>query len=293
MTPDLADQDLHELRPAPGVLLRHRGAEVDVHEVPRSGPRVELRHGALWIRVVDDGPGVTVVHGASSIQLRSGAAVVEVHDVEALLLVAAGQAAVKGSAPLPRSVVAGQAVALTVDGTTSEPDRFAAEELASDRMVVENLARDLLAARPPAPLPDLPDASEIVDRTPRRRPPELLLRSAEVGSEPSHLETALANVGVTDRPGPPEIGAAGSATVERAPGDETGRDEIVGGAGVASAVAPANDDVDPVPAEPALDDAGPSPAERDESRRRKVIGLIVVAMIVLAIFAAVVLTASG
>lgn len=203
MPPLAAAQDPHELRPAAGVLLRHRGADLVVHPSPRGGPRVELRQGALWIRAVEEGPGVTVTHGASSIQLRAGAVVVEVHDVEALLLVAAGSAAVKGTAPLPRSVAAGQAVALTLDGTTSEPDSLAPHELAADQMVVENLVRDVLASRRPVPHPPLPATAELVGATERLRArPELVLRSdvLSVRSEPSALETALANVGVTDAP---------------------------------------------------------------------------------------------
>lgn len=145
---DAAADDLVELRPAPSVLLRHRAdALVEVVTAPRVGPRVDLRRGALWVRAGEDGPGVTVTHGAASVQLRAGAGVIEVNDMEALVVVASGRAAVKGVAPLPRSVLAGQAVALTLDGTFTDPDTLSPAELATDRMVVENLARDSLLSR--------------------------------------------------------------------------------------------------------------------------------------------------
>ena len=150
MASDDGIRELIELRPAPAVLLRHRDADLDVHTAPRSGPRVELRRGALWIRAGEEGPGVTVTHGATSVQVRAGAGVVEVLDMEALLVVASGRAAVKGVSPLPRSVIAGQAVTLTLDGTFSDPDALSAAELAADRMVVENLALDSLASGTPA-----------------------------------------------------------------------------------------------------------------------------------------------
>lgn len=146
MASDDGVPELIELRPAPAVLLRHRDADLDVHTAPRTGPRVELRRGALWIRAGEEGPGVTVTHGATSVQVRAGAGVVEVLDMEALLVVASGRAAVKGVSPLPRSVIAGQAVTLTLDGTFSDPDALSAAELAADRMVVENLALDNLAS---------------------------------------------------------------------------------------------------------------------------------------------------
>ncbi|QYG93036.1 hypothetical protein HC251_11725 [Iamia sp. SCSIO 61187] len=154
MGSDDGTSELVELRPAPSVLLRHRDAELDVVAVDRSGPRIELRRGALWIRAGEDGPGVTVTHGAASVQVRAGAGLLEVHDLEALLVVASGRAAVKGVSPLPRSVMAGQAVTLTLDGTFTDPDALSAAELAADRMVVENLALDNLgSSTAPAPAP--------------------------------------------------------------------------------------------------------------------------------------------
>ena len=59
--------DLVELRPAPAVLLRHRDAELEVVTEPRMGPRVDLKRGALWIRAGEEGPGVTVTHGAATV----------------------------------------------------------------------------------------------------------------------------------------------------------------------------------------------------------------------------------
>lgn len=164
MASDDGTRELVELRPAPAVLLRHRDADLEVHTAPRTGPRVELKRGALWIRAGEEGPGVTVTHGATSVQVRAGAGVVEVVDMEALLVVAAGRAAVKGVSPLPRSVIAGQAVTLTLDGTFSDPDALSAAELAADRMVVENLALDNLASGGPAP--STPAAAEAAPAAP-------------------------------------------------------------------------------------------------------------------------------
>ncbi len=90
MASDDGSKGLVELRPAPAVLLRHRDADLEVVTAPRTGPRVELKRGALWIRAGEDGPGVTVTHGAASVQVRAGAGVVEVSDMEALLVVASG-----------------------------------------------------------------------------------------------------------------------------------------------------------------------------------------------------------
>jgi hypothetical protein len=179
MASDDGTTDLVELRPAPAVLLRHRNAELDIVTEPRMGPRVDLKRGALWIRAGEEGPGITVTHGAATVQVRAGAGVVEVNDMDALLVVASGRAAVKGVSPLPRSVIAGQAVTLTLDGTFTDPDALSAAELAADRMVVENLALDSLAsvggaveaaaaapvADAPAPAPE-PEVEALPTRTP-------------------------------------------------------------------------------------------------------------------------------
>jgi len=143
--------ELVEERPVPGALVRHRGARLERHGVDRSAPRIEVQHGALWIRATDAGPGVLASHGATTVQVRDGAAVLEVSDFEALLVVVAGRAAVKGAAALPRSVTAGQAVTLTLDGGFGHPEALSADELAADRFVAENLARDALASVAPAP----------------------------------------------------------------------------------------------------------------------------------------------
>jgi hypothetical protein len=285
MASDDGVSDLVELRPAPAVLLRHRDAELDVVTAPRTGPRVTLHKGALWIRAGEEGPGVTVTHGAASVQLRAGAGVVEVHDVEALLVVASGRAAVKGVSPLPRSVIAGQAVTLTLDGTFTDPDALSAAELAADRMVVENLALDSLAstatgapepvaasavapvatlgpaAAAPAPVveeetPDEegpealptripgattearidPPRAPLVERTddpfaPRVRPegeapttpPAPVGRPAPAlpHEEPSALEMALHNVGVTDAPVDPITGRVPAEVPTPPPADDT------------------------------------------------------------------------
>lgn len=97
-----------------------------------------------------DGVGLVVTHGAATVPVRDGAAVVEVHDFEALLVVIAGRAAIKGASALPRSVSAGQAVTLTLDGSFGDPEVPAAGELASDRMVEENLALDAIGRDRPA-----------------------------------------------------------------------------------------------------------------------------------------------
>ncbi|HEU5152857.1 MAG TPA: hypothetical protein VFU19_20365 [Iamia sp.] len=235
MASDDGTRELVELRPAPAVLLRHRDADLEVHTAPRTGPRVELKRGALWIRAGEEGPGVTVTHGATSVQVRAGAGVVEVVDMEALLVVAAGRAAVKGVSPLPRSVIAGQAVTLTLDGTFSDPDALSAAELAADRMVVENLALDNLASGSPAPstpaapaapaapgAPDLPAEARVdppgapqVEGTadpfaPRVRPDP----SAPVAAAPPEA-APVASVPPVPAPDPPA--AAAAPTVAPAP----------------------------------------------------------------------------
>lgn len=220
MAGDDAADDLVELRPAPEVLLRHRrDADVVVHEADRVGPRVELRRGALWVRAGEDGPGVTVTHGAANVQVRAGAGVIEVSDMEALLVVASGRAAVKGAAPLPRSVLAGQAVALTLDGTFTDPAALTPAELASDRMVVENLARDSLLSAPtrapaerpsgvapapaPAPVPDAPPAETAAEEP---APPPV---EAPVPVEPSpDVEIEPEPEPEPDEPGPEVEGEA-------------------------------------------------------------------------------------
>lgn len=146
MTDTAPADEMVELRPAPAVVLRHEGADLEARAVEGSGPVVTLRDGAVWVRADGAGPGVTVTHGASSVEVGSGAVVVEVADVEALLVVVAGRAAVQGVSPLPRTVHAGHATTLTLDGVASDPAPIDANELAADRVIVENLARDALAA---------------------------------------------------------------------------------------------------------------------------------------------------
>lgn len=146
MTDTVPADEVVELRPAGSVLVRHRGADLEARADPRSGPVITLREGALWVRADEGGPGVTVTHGASSVEVRSGAVVLEVSDVEALLVVVSGRASVGGVSPVPRTVVAGHACSMTLDGVLSAPVALSADELAGDRMIVQNLARDTLGA---------------------------------------------------------------------------------------------------------------------------------------------------
>jgi hypothetical protein len=239
-------QDLVELRPAPAVLLRHRDAELEVVTEPRMGPRVDLKRGALWIRAGEEGPGVTVTHGAATVQVRAGAGVVEVSDMEALLVVASGRAAVKGVSPLPRSVIAGQAVTLTLDGTFTDPDALSAAELAADRMVVENLALDSLAsvggavaaastttpstAPPPAPAEvQEPEADPLPTRTPgattaaRTDPPfaPLIPPPAPVEETPPAAPVGRPAPALPPQPEPSalETALAGVGVTDAPPGD--------------------------------------------------------------------------
>lgn len=139
--------------------MRHRRVDVDV-EIrgdARSATTVELRRGAVWLRAVDDGLGVVFVHGATTVELRGGAAVVEVHDSDAVLVVVAGRAAIEGAPDLPRTVSAGQAVTLALDGSFEQLKTMTAAQLAGDRMVVENLARDALGSGGASPSPGSDD----------------------------------------------------------------------------------------------------------------------------------------
>ena len=156
---DTHTDEMAEEHPAPGTVVRHRGADVEVRASARGPASVELHRGAAWLRATPRGPGLVLGHGAATLQLADGAAVVEVHDFEALVVVLAGRATVRGVAALPRSVEAGEAVTLTLDGSCSDPDHLAPAELAADRVVVENLALDALAGRvagtaPPTAAPD-------------------------------------------------------------------------------------------------------------------------------------------
>ncbi|HXH59601.1 hypothetical protein [Iamia sp.] len=291
-----------EQRPAPGVLLRHRGAEVEVHPAGRDAPRVEIRRGAAWLRATDEGPGVWFTHGATTLQIRSGAAVVEVLDFEALVVVVAGRAAVKGTAALPRSVIAGQAVTLTLDGTFTAPETLAAGELAADRMVVENLALDSMgSATPTVPAPVDPDhdpedeppetAPELAAEAPPTpavpvdgpapAPPAVPApeRTAWPASSPSHstengpsaLDAARAGVGAVDQGGEegPDARAGGDAPTVDAPADGAGDDE---------------------PRPPATTGTAPTATGPDErSRRRVLLALFVALLVALAIVAAIAL----
>lgn len=145
--------ELVEERPVPGALVRHRGARMEHHGVERSAPRLEVHAGAVWIRATEAGPGILATHGATTVQVREGAAVLEVSDFEALLVVVSGRAAVKGAAALPRSVTAGHAVTLNLDGGFGTPEPLTPEELHADRFVVENLARDVLVEAEASPEP--------------------------------------------------------------------------------------------------------------------------------------------
>lgn len=241
-------------RPAPGTLVRHSGA-VEVGPAARGPATVEVRDGAAWLRATADGPGLVLTHGASTVQLQEGAAVVEVHDFEALVVVIAGRVAVKGTTALARSVSAGHAVSISLDGAFGDAEAVAPGELATDRMIVENLARDLLG---PGGSGDLGVEGGDRDIAPSLRgavdgPPP-----AAPGSESSALESALAGVGV-----------AGS------PPDGT---------------SPPEPDAGPVPeAQPARGGVEEAPA----SRRRLFLVLVVAALIVVAVVAAVALSAGA
>lgn len=309
----MATEDTHtegsvEQRPALGVLLRHRGAEIEVRPAGRDAPRVEIRRGAAWLRATDEGPGVWFTHGAATLEIRSGAAVVEVLDFEALVVVVAGRAAVKGTAALPRSVVAGQAVTLTLDGSFTDPDTLVARELSADRMIVENLALDSMASAIPTvpaamgPVADEPEppgspaepateatpgpavpmgpapAAPGVPATDRAAWPWPASPGPRTG--PSSLETALAGVGVVDQSAEDHLRAAAGddvATVDARSGatgdDATGDDEHGGD-------------------EPGAAATGTTPAATtpdEQSRRRLLIALFVALLVALAIMAAIAL----
>lgn len=295
---DTAD-DLVELRPAPSVLLRHRAdADVVVHAANRVGPRVDLRRGALWVRAGEDGPGVTVTHGAANVQVRAGAGVIEVSDLEAILVVASGRAAVKGAAPLPRSVLAGQAVALTLDGTFTDPAVLTAAELASDRMVVENLARDSLlsagagarSAPPVAPPPPLDvlalqDLDGFVEEPLVEEPPGLPVEEPPVLPEPA---PALEPVPAPD-PGPD---AAPGPLAGPAPGPAASAlESALAGVGVTDDPAAERVAVDaPVAGD---EEAAAAAPEGDRRRTRVLVALVILALLVFALVALLVLGGSG
>ena len=155
-----AIEDLEELAPAADVRVRHRGADVDVGSPDRSPARAELRKGAIWCRAGAGGPGLEVIHGEATVQVAHGAVVIEADGVEAVMIVVAGRTSVH-SAPGPaRTVSAGQAVTLTLDGHLGEPVTLAASEIAADRMIVVNLALDSLASQ----MDDRPRSTAKVDR---------------------------------------------------------------------------------------------------------------------------------
>ncbi len=229
--------ELVEERPVAGALVRHRGARMEQHGVERSAPRLEIHAGAVWIRATEAGPGVLATHGAATVQVREGAAVLEVSDFEALLVVVSGRVAVKGAAALPRSVTAGHAVTLNLDGGFGTPEPLTAEELHADRFVVENLARDVLVEAEAAPLdsapepeaapPPAPLAAPVgarVDGTPPEAPaPESMPLDPDLGSEaPAEDEpvvVAAAPVAAYD-PAPlavPSLGADEPAAATDAP----------------------------------------------------------------------------
>lgn len=262
--------ELVEERPVPGALVRHRGARLEHHGVERSASRLEVHAGAVWIRATEAGPGILATHGATTVQVREGAAVLEVNDFEALLVVVSGRAAVKGAAALPRSVTAGHAVTLNLDGGFSTPEPLSPEELHADRFVVENLARDVLTeAEAVAPEPE--PAGEPA-------PPPLL--TAPVGAR-------------VDGP-PPEIQAT-----EPMPSDPEPPNSV--------AAAAADEPAGEVPAPAAIYDPAPlsvssSGADRgDEPEstgtpgdvrppRRGLVAVVVVLVILAAVIGAIVLT---
>ncbi len=164
-TDDSGSDDLVVARPAPGTVVRHRGAEIGVRSEPDGPATIEVKRGAVWLRAVADGPGLVLSHGATTMVLRDGAAVVEVHDAEALLVVVAGRAEIDGSPAVPGSVGAGQAATLTADGGCSAPEVLAASELAADRMIVENLALDATDGLG-SPLPGGPDGDGVAPAGP-------------------------------------------------------------------------------------------------------------------------------
>ncbi|WCO65098.1 hypothetical protein PO878_11370 [Iamia majanohamensis] len=290
---DTHTDELAEERPAPGTVVRHRGADVEVRPAARGPASVELHRGAAWLRATARGPGLVLGHGAATLQLADGAAVVEVHDFEALVVVLAGRASVRGVAALPRSVEAGEAVTLTLDGSCSDPDRLAPAELAADRMVVENLALDALAGRraeavPPAAEPGpgaavapSPTEAPLAQRSPAPGPDEPGAEPAPVAPAPAPPAPPAARRGAVDGP-PPEAPRPEPSALESA----------LAGVGVV--------DRD---GDPALDDEAAPPAaagaRRDDEgddgpgRRRLLLVLVVVALLVVAIVAAVVLGGDG
>lgn len=216
MTDTAPADEMVELRPARAVVVRHQGADLEARAVEGSGPVITLRNGAVWVRADAAGPGVVVTHGASSVEVRSGAVVVEVADVEALLVVVAGRASVRGVSPLPRTVHAGHASTLTLDGVTSDPAPIDANELAADRMIVENLARDTVAADlvapaeatggvrvDPPPPPTLDGAPVDAARSDAGKAGKASESGAGRGTSgpPSALSSALRGVGIDDGDG--------------------------------------------------------------------------------------------
>lgn len=215
---------LTELRPGHASLLRHDAAEFQLMWA-RDVPRVDLHRGAVWLRATDAGPGIVVSCGESHIHLRSGAAVVERRELDALVVVASGRVSVTGTWPLPKVIEAGQGVAVTIAGEVREPRTIPALELAANPMVIENLVRDGLVSgsvgtlesdpidtvvvteRPrvdgtPPPVLDLTDGAAAADRAADRPTPivtgpdprpDLVIRGGVVSvrATPSPLERAV------------------------------------------------------------------------------------------------------
>lgn len=256
--------ELVEERPVPGALVRHRGARMEQHGVERSAPRLEVHAGAVWIRATDAGPGILASHGATTVQVREGAAVLEVSDFEALLVVVSGRAAVKGAAALPRSVTGGNAVVLNLDGGFGTPEPLTADELRADWFVVENLARDVLAEVGAAP-PEAPPAP-----TPPR---------------PAPVRSLTAPAGARVDGSPPAVAEAPVVPVEPPPAAEP-EDEPIGG-GAAYDPAPIAVPGPGAPADAPDDEAVldlPHPA------RRGLIAVVIVLVLLAAVIGALVLT---
>lgn len=161
-TDDTQPGDLVEERPAPGVLLRHGDAAISVYPLPSGPVAVGVQRGAVWLRCRPGCSGIVVTHGATTVEMGVGAAVVEARELDALLVVVAGQVAVRGAADEAREVPAGHAVALRLDGTLAEPGEVTPHQLAAQRMIGVNLALDARGSAlptsgrtgpPPAPHP--------------------------------------------------------------------------------------------------------------------------------------------
>lgn len=193
---------LTEDRSAPGAVVRHRGATIDRPEA--ATPTLTLVRGALWARGDGTGPGVLITHGASTVLIRDGAAVVESIDFEAIVLVVSGEIAVKGANTLPRSVFAGHAITLSLDGTFGSPEPLSAAELAADRFVTENLARDALLAAPPAPLSREGDGSAAPESSPAAVAVTADAAPDRTSAEPPASEAPSGPADAAERPAGPE-----------------------------------------------------------------------------------------